>query len=74
MRDIYKMVCVKCQTSRKITELATPDVKRKNDLYLGSPASNNKNKSSTPSSASGIGKVGCAALLVCSLVDMFHTE
>lgn len=66
------MVCAKCQKSQKKTELATPGVKRKNDLYLGSPASNDKNKSSAPSS--GIGKVGCAALLVCSLVDMIHTE
>lgn len=72
------MVCAKCQKSQKKTELATPGVKRKNDLYLGSPASNDKNKSSATSSASGIGKVGCAAwyvpILVCSLADMFYIE
>lgn len=74
----YKMVCAKCQKSQKKTELATPGVKRKNDLYLGSPASNDKGKSSATSNASGVGKVGQAALhvliLSCSLVDMFDTE
>ncbi|KAF6234500.1 hypothetical protein HO173_007125 [Letharia columbiana] len=52
----YKMVCAKCQKSQKKTELATPGVKRKNDLYLGSPASNDKCKSSATSNASGVGK------------------
>lgn len=72
------MVCAKCQKSQKKTELATPGVKRKNELYFGSPASNDKSKSSATSSASGIGKVGCASLyvliLVCSLADIFYTE
>ncbi|KAF6224898.1 hypothetical protein HO133_010092 [Letharia lupina] len=53
----YKMVCAKCQKSQKKTELATPGVKRKNDLYLGSPASNDKGKSSATSNASGVGKI-----------------
>lgn len=52
-----KMVCVKCQKSQKKTELATPGVKRKNDMYFGSPASHDKSKSLATSSASGIGKV-----------------
>lgn len=33
------MVCAKCQKKLKSTELATPGVKRKNDIYYGSPAS-----------------------------------
>jgi len=32
------MVCAKCQKKLKSTELATPGVKRKNDMYYGSPA------------------------------------
>lgn len=31
------MVCSKCQKTLKKTELATPGVKRKNEIYLGSP-------------------------------------
>lgn len=33
------MVCGKCQKKLKKTELATPGVKRKNDMYYGSPSS-----------------------------------
>jgi hypothetical protein len=33
------MVCGKCQKKLKKTELATPGVKRKNDIYYGSPSS-----------------------------------
>lgn len=33
------MVCFKCQKKLKSTELATPGVKRKNEMYYGSPAS-----------------------------------
>lgn len=32
------MVCTKCQKKLKSTELATPGVKRKNDMYYGSPS------------------------------------
>ncbi|KAJ5194717.1 uncharacterized protein N7498_008155 [Penicillium cinerascens] len=32
------MVCTKCQKKLKTTELATPGVKRKNDMYYGSPS------------------------------------
>jgi hypothetical protein len=33
------MVCSKCQKKLKQTELATPGVKRKADMYYGSPSS-----------------------------------
>lgn len=33
------MVCTKCQRKLKKTELATPAVKRKNDMYYGSSSS-----------------------------------
>ncbi|GAD91786.1 hypothetical protein PVAR5_0362 [Paecilomyces variotii No. 5] len=32
------MVCGKCQKKLQKTELATPGVKRKNDMYYGSPS------------------------------------
>lgn len=32
------MVCTKCQKKLKATELATPGVKRKNEMYYGSPS------------------------------------
>lgn len=56
------MVCSKCQKLLKKTELATPGVKRKNDLYYGSPTASStgageKAKSSATQGANGIGKV-----------------
>jgi hypothetical protein len=53
------MVCTKCQKTIKQTELATPAVKRKNDMYYRSPTSD-KNKATL---GSGISKVGFNALL-----------
>lgn len=54
------MVCSKCQKKLKSTELATPGVKRKNELYYGSPSSTlgggDKGKKATLG-ATGIGKV-----------------
>jgi hypothetical protein len=53
------MVCTKCQKTIKQTELATPGVKRKNEMYYGSPAGD-KNKATL---SGGIGKVGSNILL-----------
>ncbi|CAG7949760.1 unnamed protein product [Penicillium salamii] len=54
------MVCSKCQKKLKSTELATPGVKRKNEMYYGSPSSalggGDKGKKATLG-ATGIGKV-----------------
>ncbi|KAI4134537.1 MAG: hypothetical protein LQ347_001438 [Umbilicaria vellea] len=55
------MVCAKCQKISKKTELATPSVKRKNDLYYGSPAStsvgnSDKSKTSATLRNNGVGK------------------
>jgi putative ribosome biogenesis GTPase RsgA len=49
------MVCAKCQRLQKTT-LATPGVKRKADMYYGSPASQKDDKSSATLGNSGIGK------------------
>ena len=64
------MVCAKCQKFQKRTELATPGVKRKNDMYFGSSASNDKSKSSSTSNASGIGKVLLRAISYCCVASL----
>ncbi|ROW17710.1 hypothetical protein VPNG_00918 [Cytospora leucostoma] len=48
------MVCSKCQKLSKGTSLATPGVKKKSDMYYGSPASSSS-KSATLGQT-GIGK------------------
>lgn len=53
------MVCAKCQKTLKKTELATPGVKRKNELCLSSPTvdkSMSKSSSSIAAGSAGIGK------------------
>ena len=58
------MVCAKCQKLAKSTTLATPGVKKKNDMYYGSPAgsgsrskSGEAGKTSATLGQNGIGKV-----------------
>lgn len=58
-----EMVCAKCQKKLKSTELATPGVKRKSEMYYGSPATSvgggsagGESKKSTLGNT-GIGKV-----------------
>jgi hypothetical protein len=51
------MVCGKCQKLGKTT-LATPDVKKKNEMYYGSPAgSSSGDKKSATLGQTGISKV-----------------
>ncbi|KAF9892427.1 hypothetical protein FE257_001535 [Aspergillus nanangensis] len=59
------MVCSKCQKKLKSTELATPGVKRKNEMYYGSPSTSlggggsgvdSKGKSKPTLGSTGIGK------------------
>ncbi|PHH63975.1 hypothetical protein CDD81_5194 [Ophiocordyceps australis] len=54
------MVCAKCQKLSKGTTLATPGVKKKSDMYYGSPATASSSKSAASKSATigqtGIGK------------------
>ncbi|GJN68881.1 hypothetical protein PLICBS_002926 [Purpureocillium lilacinum] len=61
------MVCAKCQKLSKGTTLATPEVKKKSEMYYGSPASSSKaagaNKSTTLAQ-SGIGKAEQALVQV----------
>ena len=55
------VLCSKCSKVAKTTSLATPGVKKKNEMYLGSPAgsskSTDKSKTSSTLGNNGIGKV-----------------
>lgn len=56
------MVCGKCQKKIKKNELATPGVKRKGEMYYGSPAATvggggDASKSKPTLGNSGVGKV-----------------
>ncbi|TVY38353.1 hypothetical protein LOCC1_G006177 [Lachnellula occidentalis] len=58
------MVCGKCQKLSKSTVLATPGVKKKNDMYYGSPAgSSSKSGDKTKSATIGNNGVGKSKLL-----------
>jgi cysteine-rich PDZ-binding protein len=52
------MVCTKCQKLQS-TKLATPEVKKKSEIYFGSPASSSKSndKKSATLGQNGVGKV-----------------
>ncbi|RAL14818.1 cysteine-rich PDZ-binding protein [Aspergillus homomorphus CBS 101889] len=49
------MVCAKCQKKLKQTELATPGVKRKSEMYYGSPSTSLGGGGSSSSTTSGAG-------------------
>ncbi|KAI4192098.1 MAG: hypothetical protein LQ348_003270 [Seirophora lacunosa] len=52
------MVCAKCQKQLKSTTLATPAVKKKTEMYYGSPAGSNGRieKASSAGGSTGAGK------------------
>jgi hypothetical protein len=62
------MVCAKCQKLNKTT-LATPGVKKKTEMYYGSPASSSSSepKKSATLGQTGISKVGIQTLQ-CSII------
>ena len=63
------MVCSKCQKKLKSTELATPGVKRKSEMYHGSPAATvggGDSKGKATLGSTGVGKV-CSRLFPCLL-------
>ena len=52
------MVCSKCQKLSKKTTLATPDVKKKSEIYYGSSTSSKStDKKSAAAANAGISKV-----------------
>lgn len=54
------MVCSKCQKKVKSTELATPGVKRKSEMYYGSPATTSggeNSRSKATLGGTGVSKV-----------------
>lgn len=61
------MVCAKCQKKLKATELATPGVKRKNEMYYGSPSTTLGGGSGAGSAAKGKSTLGATGVgKVCS--------
>ncbi|KAF7944295.1 hypothetical protein EAE96_010695 [Botrytis aclada] len=70
------MVCAKCQKKSSTTSLATPEVKKKSDMYLGSPAGSSSSKAGTKTSATlgnnGIGK--SKLLSKAARILMLHTR
>ncbi|KAH8801507.1 microtubule-associated protein CRIPT-domain-containing protein [Xylogone sp. PMI_703] len=57
------MVCAKCQKIMKTTTLATPGVKKKSEIYYGSPASSSSKDSGKPSATLGNNGVTKSKLL-----------
>ncbi|KAJ6446457.1 chromosome segregation protein sudA [Purpureocillium lavendulum] len=57
------MVCAKCQKLTKGTTLATPDVKKKSEMYYGSPAGSSKAAASGKSTTLGQSGIGKSKLL-----------
>ncbi|KAK1147128.1 hypothetical protein N8T08_001867 [Aspergillus melleus] len=52
------MVCSKCQKKLKSTELATPGVKRKSEMYYGSPSTSVGGGASSSKSKPTLGNTG----------------
>ncbi|KAF7546879.1 hypothetical protein G7046_g9177 [Stylonectria norvegica] len=57
------MVCAKCQKLSKGTTLATPGVKKKSDMYHGSPAGTKSGVGATKSATIGQNGIGKSKLL-----------
>ena len=57
------MVCNKCQKLGKETTLATPGVKKRSEMYYGSPASSSSSASGTKSATLGQTGIGKSKLL-----------
>ncbi|KAJ8068229.1 hypothetical protein OCU04_003797 [Sclerotinia nivalis] len=58
------MVCAKCQKkSSSTTSLATPEVKKKNDMYFGSPAGSSSKAGTKTSATLGNNGIGKSKLL-----------
>ncbi|KAJ9639447.1 hypothetical protein H2201_002893 [Coniosporium apollinis] len=52
------MVCSKCQQLQRQTQLATPAVKKKNEMYYGSPAGNKTSSTSGSKPSATLGQTG----------------
>lgn len=54
------MVCSKCQKLTKKTTLATPEVKKKSEIYHGSSATSKGAEKGTTLASAGVSKVRAA--------------
>ncbi|MCJ1383025.1 hypothetical protein MMC17_006138 [Xylographa soralifera] len=57
------MVCAKCQKTLQKTELATPGVKRKNDIYYGSPTASASSSAGRSKTSATLGNTGIGKLM-----------
>ncbi|EKD21290.1 Cript family protein [Drepanopeziza brunnea f. sp. 'multigermtubi' MB_m1] len=64
------MVCGKCQKVTKATTLATPGVKKKSEMYYGSPAGSSKS-SDKPKTSATLGNNGIAKARGLSRPDFY---
>ncbi|KAA8563756.1 hypothetical protein EYC84_011774 [Monilinia fructicola] len=67
------MVCAKCQKKSQHTSLATPEVKKKNDMYLGSPAGSSSKAGTKTSATLGNNGIGKSKLLSKSARNPYAT-
>ena len=70
------MVCAKCQKLQRTT-LATPNVKRKNEMYYGSPAAagvKDKSRTSATAGSTGVGKVRGYIEMFESITDQLQLQ
>lgn len=63
------MVCTKCQKKLKATELATPGVKRKSEMYYGSPSTSSGGSASADRTKATLGNTGIGK--VCYAMPFF---
>ena len=70
------MVCSKCQKLVKQTSLVTPDVKKKSEIYYGSPASGSGIKGSGGASSANVtlGKAGISKVSRCTITGEFKSS
>ncbi|KAM3073620.1 hypothetical protein ACMFMG_004496 [Clarireedia jacksonii] len=68
------MVCAKCQKKpQSTTALATPEVKKKNDMYYGSPAAGSSKAGTKTSATLGNNGIGKSKLLSKSARNPYAT-
>ena len=67
LTNAVKMVCAKCQKIVKQTKLATPDVKKKSEMYYGSSAGSSKGATGVKGAGSTLGSTGVSK--VCKVMS-----
>jgi hypothetical protein len=70
------MVCAKCERLAKSTTLATPGVKKKSEMYYGSPATSKGGDKKTPTTLgnNGVGKASFHSKALNTCTCSYFTE